>query len=107
MHGVTVECCMIIRSWLSQCEDFGFSMDGPVPDVQQGVDDADIPLPESSTVAQRDNDEDEVEHGDDFFDVDQDLTCMEEENGVLEPGGEPLGFSQSTLAESELADYLL
>ena len=58
-------------------------------------------------MAQRDNDEDEVEHGDDFFDVDQDLTCMEEENGVLEPGGEPLGFSQSTLAESELADYLL
>ena len=44
-------------------------------------------------MAQRDNDEDEVEHGDDFFDVDQDLTCMEEENGVLEPGGEPLGFS--------------
>ena len=82
-------------------------MDGPVPDVQQGVDNADIPLPESSTVAQRDNDEDEVEHGDDFFDVDQDLTCMEEENSVLEPGGEPLGFSQSTLAESELADYLL
>ena len=32
---------------------------------------------------------------------------MEEENGVLEPGGEPLGFSQSTLAKSELADYLL
>ena len=44
-------------------------------------------------MAQRDNDEDEVEHGDDFFDVDQDLICMEEENGVLEPGGEPLGFS--------------
>ena len=82
-------------------------MDGPVPDVQQGVDDADIPLPESSTVAQRDNDEDEVEHGDDFFDVDQDLTCMEEENDVLESGSEPLSFSQSTLAESELADYLL
>ena len=32
---------------------------------------------------------------------------MEEENGVLEPNGEPLDFSQSTLAESELADYLL
>ena len=32
---------------------------------------------------------------------------MEEENGVLEPGGEPIGFSQSILAESELANYLL
>ena len=34
MHGVTVKCYMIIQSWLSQCEDFGFSMDGPVPDIQ-------------------------------------------------------------------------
>ncbi len=107
MHGVTVGHCMIIQSWLSQCEDFGFSMDGPVPGVQQGVDDADVPLPESSTAAQTDKDEHEVEHDDDFFDVDQDLACMEEENGVLGPGGEPLGFSQSTLAESELAEYLL
>ena len=58
-------------------------------------------------MAQRDNNEDEIKHGDDFFDVDQDLTCMEEENDVLESGSEPLSFSQSTLAESELADYLL
>ena len=58
-------------------------------------------------MAQRDNDENEVEYSDDFFNVDQDLTYIEEENGILEPGGEPLGFSQSTLAESELADYLL
>ena len=82
-------------------------MDGPVLDVQQGVDDADIPLPESSTVAWRDNNKDEVEYGDDFFNVDQDLTCMEEENDILEPDGKSLDFSQSTLAESELADYLL
>ena len=45
-------------------------MDRSVPDIQQEVDNADIPLPESSTVVQRDNDEDEVEHGDDFFNVD-------------------------------------
>ena len=32
---------------------------------------------------------------------------MEEENDILEPDGKSLDFSQSTLAESELADYLL
>ena len=32
---------------------------------------------------------------------------MEEENNVLEPDSEPLDFSQSTLVESELANYLL
>lgn len=89
---------MLIHSWLSQCEDFGFSMDGPVSSTQQGVDNVCPPV--SSTAAQAEEDEDEIELDDDFFDVDQDLTYMEEENGVLEPSSEPLGFSQSTLAES-------
>ena len=82
-------------------------MDGPVPDIQQGVDNTDIPLPESSTVAWKDNNENEIKYNDDFFNIDQDLICIEEENSILKPGSEPLGFSQSTLAESELADYLL
>ena len=58
-------------------------------------------------MAQKNNNKDEVKHGDDFFNIDQDLTYMEEENDILEPGDKSLDFSQSTLAESELADYLL
>lgn len=101
---MTVEYCIIIQSWLFQYEDFGFLIDRLVLDIEQRVDDADISLSESSTVAQRDNNKDKV---DDIFDINQDLACMKKENSVLEPGNKLLDFSQSSLAESELADYLL